>query len=103
MRTHDVALWNGTDTSLATPTTLQYFGAIGQIEAGGNTTTIGTSRQHRGRLEVYGGADGGEFVVRSSSDGDLCQSGPARLDRPRDEDRIQRGSFDRGNHRRVYA
>jgi hypothetical protein len=43
MRTHDVSLWNGTDTSLATPTTLQYFGAIGQIEAGGNTTTIGTS------------------------------------------------------------
>ena len=43
MRTHDVALWNGNDTSLSTPTTLQYFGAIGQIEAGGNTTTIGTS------------------------------------------------------------
>ncbi|HZQ17165.1 MAG TPA: hypothetical protein VFA90_00475 [Terriglobales bacterium] len=43
MHTHDVALWNGNDTSLSTPTTLQYFGAIGQIEAGGNTTTIGTS------------------------------------------------------------
>src|SRR3984893_17499191 len=43
MHTHDVSLWNGTDTSLSTPTTLQYFGAIGQIEAGGNTTTIGTS------------------------------------------------------------
>jgi hypothetical protein len=43
MRTHDVALWNGTDTSLSAPTTPQYFGVIGQIEAGGNTTTIGTS------------------------------------------------------------
>src|SRR5277367_6057679 len=43
MRTHDVALWNGTDTSLSTPTTPQYFGAIGQIEAGGNTTTIATT------------------------------------------------------------
>ena len=43
MRTHDVALWNGTDTSLSTPTTAQYFGAIGQIEAGGNTTTIATT------------------------------------------------------------
>jgi hypothetical protein len=43
LRTHDVALWNGTDTSLSSPTTTQYFGAIGQIEAGGNTTTIGTS------------------------------------------------------------
>ena len=40
LRTHDVALWNGNDTSLSTPTTAQYYGAIGQIEAGGNTTTI---------------------------------------------------------------
>lgn len=40
MRTHDVALWNGTDTSFSTPTTVQYFGAIGQISAGGNTSTI---------------------------------------------------------------
>jgi len=40
MRTHDVALWNGTDTSLSAPTTAQYFGVIGQIEAGGNTATI---------------------------------------------------------------
>ena len=40
MRVHDVALWNGSDTSLSVPTTPQYFGAIGQIEAGGNTVTI---------------------------------------------------------------
>ena len=40
---HDVALWNGNDTSLSTPTTLQYFGVAGQIAAGGNTTTIGTT------------------------------------------------------------
>ena len=43
MRTHDVALWNGNDTSLGTPTTAQYFGAIGQIEAGGNTHTVATT------------------------------------------------------------
>jgi len=43
LRTHDVALWNGDDTSLTTPTTPQYSGAIGQIEAGGNTTTIATT------------------------------------------------------------
>src|SRR5580692_676733 len=42
LRTHDVALWNGTDTSLSSPTTEQYFGAAGQIAAGGNTTTITT-------------------------------------------------------------
>jgi hypothetical protein len=41
--THDVALWNGNDTSLTTPTTLQYFGVAGQIAAGGNTATIGTT------------------------------------------------------------
>jgi hypothetical protein len=44
LRTHDVALWNGTDTSLASPTTAQYFGAVGQIVGGGNTTTIGTTQ-----------------------------------------------------------
>lgn len=43
MRTHDVALWNGTDTSLSSPTTPQYFGAVGQIAAGGNSTTVGVS------------------------------------------------------------
>ena len=42
-RTHDVALWNGNDTSLGTPTTTQYFGAIGQIVAGGNTHTVQTT------------------------------------------------------------
>ena len=44
LRTHDVALWNGTDTSLSSPTTTQYFGAAGQIAAGGNTVTIGSSQ-----------------------------------------------------------
>jgi hypothetical protein len=43
LRTHDVSLWNGNDTSLSNPTTLQYFGVIGQIEAGGNSTTIATT------------------------------------------------------------
>lgn len=43
LNAHDVALWNGNDTSLSTPTTTQYFGAIGQIQAGGLTTTIGST------------------------------------------------------------
>ena len=44
MVAHDVALWNGNDTSLSTPTTTQYMGVIGQIAAtGGLTTTIGTA------------------------------------------------------------
>jgi hypothetical protein len=44
LRVHDIALWNGTDTSFSTPTTAQYFGAVGQIVAGGNTTTIGATQ-----------------------------------------------------------
>ncbi len=43
MVTHDVALWNGNDTSLSNPTTTQYYGVTGQIAAGGNTTTIATT------------------------------------------------------------
>ena len=43
MLTHDVALWNGNDTSLSSPTTTQYMGAIAQIVSGGQTTTIGAS------------------------------------------------------------
>ncbi len=40
LRTHDVALWNGNDTSLSSPTTAQYFGAAEQIAAGGNSVSI---------------------------------------------------------------
>lgn len=43
MHTNDVALWNGNDTSLTSPTTTQYMGVAAQIAGGGNTTTIGTS------------------------------------------------------------
>ncbi|MEO8726276.1 MAG: hypothetical protein ABI383_09135, partial [Acidobacteriaceae bacterium] len=44
LRTHDVALWNGNDTSLSAPTTAQYFGAAGQISSGGNVAAIGVSQ-----------------------------------------------------------
>ncbi len=40
MVTHDIALWNGNDTSLSLPTTKQYMGAIAQIVAGGQTVSI---------------------------------------------------------------
>lgn len=43
MHSHDLALWNGNDTSLTSPTTTQYMGVSAQIAVGGNTTTIGTS------------------------------------------------------------
>ena len=48
MVTHDVALWNGSDTSLSTPATTQYMGVIAQIltpavvgQSPTNTVTIG--------------------------------------------------------------
>ena len=40
MVTHDVALWNGNDTSLSTPTTTQYMGCASQIAGGGNSITV---------------------------------------------------------------
>lgn len=40
MRTHDVALWHGTDTSLSAPTTQQYYGVAGQITDAGNVATV---------------------------------------------------------------
>src|SRR5437588_11076194 len=43
LRTHDVALWNGNDTSFTAPTTSQYYGASAQINAGGNTHTVQTT------------------------------------------------------------
>ena len=101
LRTHDVALWNGNDTSLSTPTTPQYFGAIGQIEAGGNTTDHRSRGQHRGRTEEHHCADGGKFVVRGATDGDLCQPGAARPDRPRDEGGVQRCTRDGADHGRL--
>jgi hypothetical protein len=39
MRTHDVALWNGNDTSLSAPTTFQYCGAMTQIGSAAATVT----------------------------------------------------------------
>ena len=103
LRTHDVALWNGNDTSLSSPTTAQYFGAAAQIAAGGNTVTIGTNAEHCRRLQVDDRADGGEHLLRRSSDGDLCQPGAARSDRSRDEDGVQRGAEHQGDRRRLHG
>ena len=42
MVAHDVALWNGNDTSLSTPTTTQYMGVVAQIAAAGSpAVTVG--------------------------------------------------------------
>ncbi len=63
MRTHDVALWNGNDTSLGAPTTAQYYGAAGQINDGGNVAAIGNSQSIVDGFEGTDCADGVELVV----------------------------------------
>lgn len=39
LKLHDQRLWTGNDTDLLVPTSLQYYGASGQIVAGANSTT----------------------------------------------------------------
>ncbi len=60
MLTHDVALWNGNDTSLSSPTTTQYMGAIAQIAAGGTDHDHRHHGFNRGRHQVGSRADGGQ-------------------------------------------
>ena len=69
MRTHDVALWNGNDTSLSTPTTTQYYGAGGQIADGGNVATIGLSESIVDRLKsiVAGMVASSSYEVRPTA------------------------------------
>ena len=80
MRTHDVNLWKGNDTSLSNPTTPQYYGVMNQINDGGNVTTIHHSRADRRQPEVDHRADGGQLELRGASHRDLLQPGAARPD-----------------------
>ncbi len=90
MRTHDVALWNGSDTSLSAPTTSQYFGVIGQIMAGGNPTTI-DGRQSIGMdIKSTVAQMVSNSCVPSSADGNLCEPDAAGPDRPGTEEPVQR-------------
>ena len=81
MRTHDVALWNGNDTSLSAATSLQYFGAAAQISGGGNVATVSTTEQHCGRAEsrrLQSMVSNSNY--RGSTHGYLCQPGVAGPD-----------------------
>ncbi|HEV2323144.1 MAG TPA: hypothetical protein VGS10_04235 [Terracidiphilus sp.] len=53
MRTHDVALWNGSDTSLSSPTTAQYFGVIGQIESATNPQTVTVAKSSGNIVQTF--------------------------------------------------
>ena len=59
LRTHDVALWNGNDTSFSSPTTTQYFGGFNRQ---GNEGGIQRGAQYRGshcRIASEGADDTG--------------------------------------------
>ena len=104
MVAHDVALWNGNDTSLSAPTTTQYMGVTAQIAAGGQTRSIGDHGLDCGwHDQDGGGADGGQHRLSCAAHGDLCQPGAAGPDRPGDEDGVQRGAEYRPDHRRHSA
>lgn len=53
LRTHDVALWNGTDTSLLSPTTPQYFGVNGQIELATNAQTVTVAKSSGNIVQTF--------------------------------------------------
>jgi len=53
LRTHDVALWNGTDTSLSSPTTPQYFGVIGQIESAASPQTVTVAKSSSAIVQTF--------------------------------------------------
>ena len=100
MVAHDVALWNGNDTSLSSPTTTQYMGVIAQIVAGGNTTTIGTTASIVDGIKSAVAQMVANNGYSCASDCNLREPGTAGSDRSRDEDRVQRGAEHRLHHRR---
>jgi len=69
LRTHDVALWNGSDTSLSTPTSLQYFGVAGQISSTGMSVTCdeSTSIVDTLRSTIAQMVGGSAFAVRPTA------------------------------------
>jgi hypothetical protein len=62
------AVWNGTDTSLTTPTTIQYVGLLTQIT---NTGDHRPGRVDHRRHQGQGRGDGGERDLQGPADRDL--------------------------------
>ena len=99
LRTHDVALWNGNDTSLSSSDDAAVFRRNRADRSGWKHDDHRNDGQHRGWAEEHDRTDGREFVVRGATDGDLRESGAARPDRPRDEGGVQRRALDHGKSR----
>jgi hypothetical protein len=70
LRKHDQALWNGTDTSFTTPTTLEYYGVLEQIsDTGGevNITNVAASLVDNIKTEVTKMVARTDFEVRPTA------------------------------------
>ena len=73
MVTHDIALWNGSDTSLASPTTTQYMGVI-NADCGRRPNGFHRRAQlDRQRPENGGGGDVRQHRLLCAAFGNLCQ------------------------------
>lgn len=70
LRKHDQALWNGSDTSFTTPTTLEYYGVLQQLTDAGSTvsiTNISASLVDNIKTEVTKMVARTDFEVRPSA------------------------------------
>lgn len=70
LRKHDQALWNGADTSFTSPTSLEYYGALGQISDAGSEESItdtGASLVDRIKSEVSEMISRSDFEARPTA------------------------------------
>jgi hypothetical protein len=70
LRKHDQALWNGADTSFSSPTSLEYFGVLGQISDAGSEVSItdtGASLVDTIKTEVTKMVARADFEVRPTA------------------------------------
>ena len=103
MRTHDVALWNGNDTSLSTPTTAQYFGVAGRSKRAATRPRSRTSASIVDGLKstVAQMVANSSYQVRPTA----IYANPVLLDLIDREmkTRVQRGAEHDGDRRRVHG
>ena len=101
MVTHDVALWNGNDTSLTDTTNTQYMGCAAQIAAGSNSVTVTTSMKIVDTIKttVAQMVASNGYHVRPTA----IYANPVLLDLIDQEmkTRVQRGAEHRPDHRRL--
>lgn len=89
-------IWQGTDTSYSSPTTIQYYGLLNQIT---QQATIAPGTVDHRRAEGAGGQDGGKSELHRPPHRDLGQSDRRRPDRPRGQSPADHHEHRRGCRR----